>query len=410
MTHSAFTPWHTPHLASFPMLWPPAPAPAPWAPPATPAQAPQPAPWAHLPQTPVVAGGKPPPPPLEARVGSPASRQLTIEVPGLSPETMTTSAVRDAVRAHLGSTKFVVLLSLRHGCKYVTCFEAVWRAFAGDQTRALMLVMTAAGYVTATLRSHPADGTLFFPPPPPPSRDSPPRRKLECSHLRRSPRWGSSRQPQWPCPRHQRHSHRHPPSRPTAPPRPRPGPQPSSPTRTRPCSRRRRHCGLPKGRRPTLQGRQEAEQGGTDSPSTSPKASAAQARSGLWWWPCCPTPPQVRALASVISDLFRDAPPRTRRSRTTQVGSGGAGPRLPPLCRMVPAPSSGHVCRLLRLWLPGGAAPPRGGGPTARVVRGVRRLRPDPPAGRWSPRPPCPARHPPPRGAGAGPLLAQARC
>ena len=37
------------------------------------------------------------------------------------------------------------------------CFEAVWRAFAGDQTRALMPV--------TTLRSHRADGTLFYPPP-----------------------------------------------------------------------------------------------------------------------------------------------------------------------------------------------------------------------------------------------------
>ena len=41
----------------------------------------------------------------------------------------------------------------------------MWRAFAGDQTRALMPVMTAAGYVSVTLRSHRADGTLFSPPP-----------------------------------------------------------------------------------------------------------------------------------------------------------------------------------------------------------------------------------------------------
>ena len=50
-----------------------------------------------------------PPPPPETRIGSPASRQLIIEVSGLSPKTMTTSVVQDALRAHLGSTKFVPL-------------------------------------------------------------------------------------------------------------------------------------------------------------------------------------------------------------------------------------------------------------------------------------------------------------
>ena len=107
-------------------------------------------------------------------MGSPASRQLTIEVSGLSPETMTTAAVRDALRAHLGSARQIPLLSLQRGYEYVPCFEAVWRAFAGDQTRALMPVMTAAGYVSVTLRSHWADGTLFSPPP---EQGQPPKKK-----------------------------------------------------------------------------------------------------------------------------------------------------------------------------------------------------------------------------------------
>ena len=109
-------------------------------------------------------------------MGSPASRQLTIEVSGLSSETMTTSAVKDALRAHLGSTEFVPLLSLQRGYEYVTCFEAVWRAFAGDQTRALMPVMRAARYVAAMLRSHRADGTLFSPPP---EQGLPPKKKAK---------------------------------------------------------------------------------------------------------------------------------------------------------------------------------------------------------------------------------------
>ena len=98
-------------------------------------------------------------------MGYPASRQLTIEVSGLSPETMTTAAVRDALRAHLGSARQILLLSFQRGLEYIPCFEAVLRAFAGDQPRALMPVMTAAGHVSVTLRWHRADNTLFSPPP-----------------------------------------------------------------------------------------------------------------------------------------------------------------------------------------------------------------------------------------------------
>ena len=100
---------------------PTSPARAPWAPPATPAQAPLPAPWTHQPQVPVAkapwqaaSAAYPPPPPRRAWA-PPASRQLTIEVYGLSPDTMTTTAVREALRAHLESAKHVPVLSLRRG-------------------------------------------------------------------------------------------------------------------------------------------------------------------------------------------------------------------------------------------------------------------------------------------------------
>ena len=147
-----YPPGHTPHLVSFPMSCPTSPAPAPWAPPATRAQAPQPAPWTHQPKVPATtapwqAACAAPAPPPETRMGSPASHQLIIEVSGHSPETMTTMAIRDALQAHLGSAKHVPLPSPLRGYEYVPCFEAVWRAFAGDHTRALMPVMTAAGYV-----------------------------------------------------------------------------------------------------------------------------------------------------------------------------------------------------------------------------------------------------------------------
>ena len=108
-------------------------------------------------------------------MGPPASRQLTIHVSSLSPETMTTTAVPDALRAHLGSAKHDPLLSLQR-YKYIPCFEVVWRAFAGDQTRALMPVMTAAGYVSMTLRSHHGDSTLFSPPP---RQGHPPKKKAK---------------------------------------------------------------------------------------------------------------------------------------------------------------------------------------------------------------------------------------
>ena len=99
-------------------------------------------------------------------MGSPASRQLIIEVSGLSPETMTTSAFRDALRAHLGSVQFVPLPSLHYGYEYVLSFEAVWWAFAGDWTRSDAL----------TLRSHRTDGTLFSPPP---KQGQPPKKKAK---------------------------------------------------------------------------------------------------------------------------------------------------------------------------------------------------------------------------------------
>ena len=54
-------------------------------------------------------------------------------------------AVRDALGAHLGSARQIPLHSLQRGYEYVPCFEAVWRVFAGDETRALMPVMTAGG-------------------------------------------------------------------------------------------------------------------------------------------------------------------------------------------------------------------------------------------------------------------------
>ena len=116
-------------------------------------------------QRPLEGDVRAPPPPRATRMGSPDSCQLIIEVCGLSPETMSSSAVRDTLRVHLGSTKFVPLPSLEHGYEYVPCFEVVWLAFAGDETRALMPVMAAAGYVSVTLRPYRADGTLFSPPP-----------------------------------------------------------------------------------------------------------------------------------------------------------------------------------------------------------------------------------------------------
>ena len=72
-------------------------------PPAGPMDAPAPGPGRDGPPAGGMRGLAPPPP--ETRMGSSAYRQLTIEVSGLSPETMTTTAVPDALRAHLGSAK-----------------------------------------------------------------------------------------------------------------------------------------------------------------------------------------------------------------------------------------------------------------------------------------------------------------
>ena len=109
-----------------------APAPAPWRASTTPGQAPQPSPRTHPPPSPVAAApcqtayaAPIPAPSPEARMGSPASRQLVIEVSGLNPETMTTATVRDALRAHLGSTNFIPQHCLHCGCEYVPGFEAM---------------------------------------------------------------------------------------------------------------------------------------------------------------------------------------------------------------------------------------------------------------------------------------------
>ena len=109
----------------------------------TPATSPLPAPAPlRLAAAPCKAAYAPLPPP-EAQMGSPASRQL-VEVTGLNPDTMTIAALRDALRGNLGSTKFVVQPCLQRRYESVPSFEAVWRAIAGDQTRALMPVMAAA--------------------------------------------------------------------------------------------------------------------------------------------------------------------------------------------------------------------------------------------------------------------------
>ena len=66
-----------------------------------------------------------PPPPPWMRMGTPASRQLTIEVSGLRPETLTTTAVPGRPVGPYGVARQVLLLSLQRGCEYVPCFEAV---------------------------------------------------------------------------------------------------------------------------------------------------------------------------------------------------------------------------------------------------------------------------------------------
>ena len=95
-------------------------------------------------------------------MGSPASCQLVIEVSVLNPETITTVAVRNALKAHLGSTKSVRHHCLQRGQEYVPCFEAVWRAFAGDHT-GVAAGDNGSGVRAPTLRSHCADGSLFSP-------------------------------------------------------------------------------------------------------------------------------------------------------------------------------------------------------------------------------------------------------
>ena len=210
-------------------------------------------------------------------------------------------------------------MSLQHGYECVPSFEAVWRAFVRDQTRTLMPVMTAAGYVSLTLRSHWADSTLFSPPP---EQEHPPKKKAKVRPPPQQPVMG--RQPPAPVAMS-------PPSRPVAPPWHRPGLRLRSMPRTRPCSRQRRWFGLPKGRQPTHRGCQAAERGGTDSPSTSPQGvhSRGPLRALVMALLPHPAPPQVRTLSNVLSNLFRDAPPPTPASPRQQ----GLGPEgLDPVC------------------------------------------------------------------------------
>ena len=111
------------------------------------------APWPTPAFTPSPAGHPALGPTPEARAKSPPSREFTIEVCGLTPETMTPAAVRDSLRAHLGTNMHLQAHSLQRGHKYVLWFEAVWRVFAGDEIRAQMPAMTAAVYVSVPLHS-----------------------------------------------------------------------------------------------------------------------------------------------------------------------------------------------------------------------------------------------------------------
>ena len=185
-------------------------------------------------------------------------------------------------------------------------------------------------------------------------------------------RWGGSCRPWWPCGHHLRRSRRHQPSRPRAPPRPRLGLRLRSPPRTVPCSRRRRPCGLLMGRLLMHAPGAPGGRAGGYCPSTSPTGSAAMARSGLRWWPGSPTPPHPRcALWAASSPSSSAMPPPHQLVPDNTDWARRDGPRLPPLCRVVPAPGSPRARGLPRMWLPGGAAPPPGGGAAAHVVPGV---------------------------------------
>ena len=89
---------------------------------------------------------------------------------------------------------------------------------------------------------------------------------------------------------------------------------------------------MPKEVRLTRSGHREAEAGGNDCPSTYPRVSAARAPSGLWWWPCYPTPPHPRRALwptlSTTSSQMPPPPPAPASSR--QHGLGPAG--LHPIC------------------------------------------------------------------------------
>ena len=243
---------------------------------------------------------------------------------------MTTSAARDALRAHFGSTKCVPLLSLQHGYEYVTCFEAVWRAFAGDQTCTLMPVMTAAGYVSATLRSQRANGTFFSPPP---EQGQPPKKKAKVQPTRQQPPKGRHTPAQvamspppaaFPPP-------------PTLPPEGSPQASPWPPAQqpaphptmlpTAPA------VWPPPGAATHAPGAPGAERGGIDSPSTPQGVrSLGLLRALVMALPPHPTPPQMRALASVLSNVFRDAlpPPPPAPVSPRQHGLGPEG--LDPVC------------------------------------------------------------------------------
>ena len=271
-------------------------------------------------------------------MGSPASRQLSVRVSGLSPETMTSAAVQDALRAHLGSARQIPMLSLQRGYEYVPCFEALWRAFPGDQSRALMPAMTAAGYVSVTLWSHRADGTLLSTPPKqgqppkkkalvqPPPRLPPPGQPQTAPMVLSPPPaafppppalppQGSPRAPSWsPAPQPAVH----------------PTMLPTAPTAWHPQGAATQAPGAPGGRT-----------GGYSLPLHLPQGvrSPGPLRGLVMALLPDPTPAQVCALASVHNNLIRDAPPAP--ADPGQQGPERAGPCLPPLWRVVPTPGSG---------------------------------------------------------------------
>ena len=207
-------------------------------------------------------------------MGSPASRQLVIDVSGQNPETMTTIAVRDALRAHLGSTKFIPRHCLQRGYESSLLSGCVAHIHGKPNPRADAGDDGSRGHVRR-LRSDHADGSLFSSPP---EQGRSPKEKAK---VQPPPQQPPSR-PQPPCHLHLRLSHCRRPSCPRVPPRPRPGPQRGSPPRTGRCSRQHLRCGLPKGRA-------SSAPGGTDyhtPPHPPPRGYAARASPGRWWSAC----------------------------------------------------------------------------------------------------------------------------